>query len=125
MIGFLVSALLAATQAVASAAARSDTPATANTNSYQNFNVALFVELADMRRMAANPQWMAESWNLLSRYMKVDKVYLETYRDGQTTAEADVRKVKEFFTSKGIKTSGGMMCTSVGRPDDRLAGFCY
>ena len=57
--------------------------------------------------------------------MKVDKVWLETYRDGQPTAEADVRKVKEFFTSKGIKMSGGLMCTSPGRPGDRLAGFCY
>ena len=58
----------------------------ADTNSYQNFDVALFVELADMRRMASDPQWMEESWNLISHYLKVDKVWLETYRDGQQTA---------------------------------------
>jgi ribosomal protein L31E len=99
--------------------------AAADPNSYRNFDVALFVELRDMRRLATDPQYLAESWNVISRNMKVDKVWLETYRDNETTAEADVRKVKEFFASKGIKTSGGMMCTGVGRPGDHLAGFCY
>jgi hypothetical protein len=35
-----------------------------------------------------------------------------------------VRKVKAFFTGKGIKTSGGMMAY-VGRPGDGLTGFCF
>jgi len=109
----------------AALAAPGDGQAVAGPNSYRNFNVALFVELADMRRMASDPRWMAESWDLISRNLKVNKVWLETYRDGQQTAEADVLKVKAFFTSKGIKTSGGMMCTAVGRPGDHLAGFCY
>ena len=101
------------------------TASAADTNSYQNFDVAIFVELADMRHMASDPKWTEESWNLISHYLKVDKVWLETYRDGQLTPEADVRKVKEFFTSKGIKTSGGLMCTKPGRPGDRLTGFDY
>jgi hypothetical protein len=101
------------------------TATAADTNSYQNFDVAIFVELADMRHMASDPKWMEESWNVISHSIKVDKVWLETYRDGQITPEADVRKVKEFFTSKGIKTSGGLMCTKPGRPGDRLTGFCY
>ncbi len=101
------------------------TAAAADTNSYQNFDVAVFVELADMRHMASDTNWMAESWNLISHYLKVDKVWLETYRDGQLTPEADVRKVKDFFTSKGIKVSGGLMCTRPGRPGDRLTGFDY
>jgi hypothetical protein len=94
-------------------------------SSYRSFNVALFVELSDMRRMASNPKWMDESWTVVSRYLKVGKVWLETYRDTQTTAEADVRKVKEFFTGKGVRTSGGIMATGPGRPGDGLAGFCY
>src|SRR5271157_6044389 len=106
-------------------AAPVDGQATAGPDSYRNFNVALFVELADMRRMASDPRWMAESWDLVCRNLKVNKVWLETYRDGQQTAEADVLKVKAFFASKGIKTSGGMMCTAVGRPGDHLSGFCY
>jgi hypothetical protein len=105
--------------------AGAEAAAAAGAGSYQNFNVALFVELSDMRRMASNPQWMEESWNLITRCMKVGKVWLETYRDTQTTAEADVRKVKEFFSTKGVKISGGIMATGQGRPGDGLAGFCY
>ncbi len=116
---------LAALALVPAAAPGGEAQPAAGPASYQNFNVALFVELSDMRRMAADPRWMAESWDLVSRNLKVNKVWLETYRDGQTTAEADVLKVKAFFTSKGVKTSGGLMCTAPGRPGDRLSGFCY
>ena len=124
-IGLYAAAVLAAMPWALLAAAPAGAPAAASPKSYQNFDFALFVELADMRHMASDPQWMEESWNVISRSIKVDKVWLETYRDGQQTAEADVRKVKEFFTSKGIKTSGGLMCTKPGRPGDRLTGFCY
>jgi hypothetical protein len=106
-------------------AAPASTQAAATIKSYQNFDFAIFVELADMRHMAADPRWMEESWNVISRSIRVNKVWLETYRDGQQTPEADVRKVKEFFTSKGIETSGGLMCTKLGRPGDNLTGFCY
>ena len=124
-IGILGLAVLALARVPAFAATPAVAPAPTSNNSYQNFDFALFVELADMRRMAANPQWMEESWNVISHSLKVNKVWLETYRDGEQTAEADVRKVKEFFASKGIKTSGGLMCTKPGRPGDRLTGFCY
>jgi len=124
-IGILGLAVLALARVPAFAATPAAAPAPTSNNSYQNFDFALFVELADMRRMAANPQWMEESWNVISHSLKVNKVWLETYRDGEQTAEADVRKVKEFFASKGIKTSGGLMCTKPGRPGDRLTGFCY
>ena len=124
-IGVFALAALAAMPWARLTAAPAATQAAAITKSYQNFDFAIFVELADMRRMASDPQWMEESWNVISRSIRVNKVWLETYRDGQQTAEADVRKVKEFFTSKGIETSGGLMCTKLGRPGDNLTGFCY
>jgi hypothetical protein len=118
-------AALAAMPGARLTAAPAATQAAATIKSYQNFDFAIFVELADMRHMAADPRWMEESWNVISRSIRVNKVWLETYRDGQQTPEADVRKVKEFFTSKGIETSGGLMCTKPGRPGDNLTGFCY
>ena len=123
-IGFLGLAVLALARASAVAAAPADAPSAVDNNSYRNFDVALYVEIRDMRHMAADPQWMEESWNLISHSMKVDKVWLETYRAGEQTPEADVRKVKAFFAGKGIKTSGGMMAY-VGRPGDGLTGFCF
>ena len=121
-LGMLGLAALAGLSAMA--AAPTDAPALPDSNRYQNFDVALYVEIRDMRHMAADPQWMEESWNLISHSMKVNKVWLETFRAGEQTSEADVRKVKAFFAGKGIKTSGGMM-SYVGRPGDSLTGFCY
>jgi len=123
-LGLFGLAVLALARASALAAASAVAPIAADTNSYVNFDVALYVEIQDMRHMASNPQWMEESWNLISHSMKVEKVWLETYRAGEQTPEADVRKVKAFFAGKGIKTSGGMMAY-VGRPGDGLTGFCY
>ena len=105
-------------------AAPAEKQAAANGSGYRNFHVAVYCAIDDMRRMAADPQWMQESWDVISRSVKVDKVWLETYRAGSQTAEADVRKVKAFFTGKGVKTSGGMMMC-VGRPGDGITGFCY
>jgi hypothetical protein len=123
-LGLFGLAVLALARASALAAASAVAPIAADTNSYVNFDVALYVEIQDMRHMASNPQWMEESWNLISHSMKVEKVWLEIYRAGEQTPEADVRKVKAFFAGKGIKTSGGMMAY-VGRPGDGLTGFCY
>jgi hypothetical protein len=122
-VGFLGLAVLAIARATA-LATPVDALAAAGPNRYRNFDVALYVELRDMRHMAADAQWMEESWALISGLMKVDKVWLETYRAGEQTPEADVRKVKAFFAGKGIQTSGGMM-SYVGRPGDGLTGFCF
>jgi hypothetical protein len=123
-LAFLVAALLAATQTVALAAPGGGSPAETAANSYRNFHTALYCPVRDMRRLASDSGWAEESWNVLSRFAKVDNVWLETYRGNQQTPEADVRKVKEFFRSKGIKTSGGMM-PYVGQPGDRITGFCF
>jgi hypothetical protein len=97
----------------------------ADPHRYRNFDVALYCPIQDMRRMAADPAWMEESWNLINRSMRVDQVWLETFRGGETTPRADVLKVKAFFTAKGIKVSGGIMAYAGGRPGDGLTGFRY
>jgi hypothetical protein len=133
-IRFLVLALLTFVQATTFAAAPAETQVVANTNSYQNFDFALYCSIQDMRRLASDPQWAEESWNVLSHAIKIDKVWLETYRGGgrgepaggipPVLPEDQLRKVKAFFASKGVKISGGIMAY-VGKPNDRIAGFCY
>jgi len=91
---------------------------------YQNFNSAIYIPIQDMRRMAADPKFMQDSFDLIHASIKFNKVWLETYRDGQEIGEADIRKVKEFFESKGIQTSGGMMAY-LGVPGDRIRSFCW
>jgi len=82
---------------------------------YQNFNSAIYVPIDDMRRMAADPKFLQDSFDLIHASIKFNKVWLETYRTNQEIGEADVRKVKQFFESKGIQTSGGIMADLGGR----------
>jgi hypothetical protein len=92
---------------------------------YQNFNSAIYVAIDEMRRMAADPKFMQDSFDLIHSSIKFNKVWLETYRTNQEISEADVRKVKQFFDSKGIQTSGGMMADLGGPPGDGLRSFCW
>jgi hypothetical protein len=36
---------------------------------YQNFNSAIYIPIDDMRRMAANPKFMQESYDLIHSYI--------------------------------------------------------
>jgi len=124
-IRFSVLFLLILMQVAMFAAAQGKPQAPENISTYQNFNVAIFVQLSDMDHMIADPHWLEESWNIISHSIKVDKVYLETYVDGEQMSKENVLKIKNFFTSKGVKTSGGIMSTTNGQAGDRLAGFDY
>jgi hypothetical protein len=104
----------------AGAAARAAAP-----EHYQNFNSAIFIAIDEMRKMAADPNFMQDTFDLIHSSIKFNKVWLETYRTNQEIPEADVRKVKQFFESKGIKTSGGMMADMGGPPGDGLRSFCW
>ncbi|MGB7761029.1 MAG: hypothetical protein WBL61_14435 [Bryobacteraceae bacterium] len=91
---------------------------------YQNFNSAIYVAIDEMRQMAADPKFMQDSFDVLHAHIKFNKVWLETYRSDQEIGEADVRKVKQFFESKGIRTSGGIMAV-LGAPGDGIRSFCW
>jgi hypothetical protein len=124
-IRFSVLFLLILTQVGIFATAQGKPQAPANFPSYRNFNVEVFCCIEDEQHMIADPQWLEESWNLITRSIKINKVYVETYRDNVILPEADVKKLKNFFTSKGVKVSGGIMASVIGPPGDRLRGFCY
>ncbi len=86
---------------------------------YRNLNSAIYIPIDDMRRMAADPKFMQESFDVVHASIRFNKVWLETYRSDQEIGEADVRKVKRFFESKGIQTSGGIMAV-LGAPGDGI-----
>ena len=91
---------------------------------YRNFNVAIDCPIMDMRRMAADPKFLQDSFDVIHGSVKFNKVFLETYRGNQDLSEADLRKVKQFFESKGIKTSGAIMAY-LGAPGDGIRSFCW
>lgn len=48
---------------------------------YKNFKATVYVMVQDVNRMATVENWEKE-WTTYSKNLKLDKVYLETFRDG-------------------------------------------
>jgi len=74
--------------------------------------------------MASDPKFMQDSFDAIHGPIKFTTIWLETYRGNQEIGEADVRKVKQFFESKGIKASGAIMAY-LGAPGDGIRSFCW
>ena len=91
-------------------------------DSYKNFNVAIYTRVYEVQKMR-NLDWLEENFDLLSKYVKINKVYLETHRDMVIADRETILKAKDFFESRGIKTSGGI--TTVVSERDRFKSFCY
>ena len=93
-------------------------PATA----YENFKVAVYCRAQEVQKMA-DPKWLADSWDAISREVHVDKVYIETHRDRIIIDDATLEAVKAFFTARGVTVAGGITYT-VSEPN-RFETFSY
>ena len=89
--------------------------------SYRNFGVAVYCRVYDVQKMG-DLKWLEQSFTAIQRYLKVNKIYLETYRDMILADKESVQKIKAFFESKGVKTSGAIAPTSTER---QLQTLCY
>ena len=68
---------------------------------YENFKVAVYIPV-QITRSLADPQRLQSDWDRLNAQIKIDKVYLETYRDHQWADDATVEPIKKFFMDKGV-----------------------
>lgn len=89
---------------------------------YNNFNTAIYVTVRDMEQIAANPEFEKE-FAFIEKHLHLDKVYLETYRGQHLVDKDKVQKVKDFFSKKGIQTSGGI--TTDVSSNWQFLSFCY
>jgi hypothetical protein len=96
--------------------------ALAGGNNYKNFDVALYARVYETQQMK-DPAWLESRWEAASKYMKIDKIYLETHRDLVVVDQATLDQAKKFFQSKGVKTSGGITVTVNER--NQFETFCY
>jgi len=80
-------------------------------NQYQSFRVAVYIPAGVVERMK-DPQWLASTWEIISRQLKVDKVYIETYRSRHVIDEQLIEQVKRFFRDHGVEVAGGIAHTS-------------
>jgi hypothetical protein len=91
-------------------------------SAYVNFEVAIYCRAQEVRQME-DPKWLAENWESVSREVHVDKVYIETYRDGLLVDDATLQGVKNFFAARGITVAGGITYTLGG--SSRFETFSY
>ena len=91
-------------------------------NNYKNFDTALYSRVYETQQMK-DPKWLESHWAAVSKYMKVDKIYLETHRDTVVVDQATLDQAKKFFLSKGVKVAGGITATVNER--NQFETFCY
>jgi hypothetical protein len=89
---------------------------------YKNFEVSVYVMVFDVQKMK-DSQWLEAQWAKVTDGLKVDKVYLETYREEKWADQEAVSAAKKFFQSKGVKTAGGIATVEKGWPF--FVTLCY
>ena len=89
---------------------------------YQNFEVAIYTRVYEVLEMA-DLNWLRERFEVMSRSVKISKVYLETHRDLVVAPEDTLRAAMQFFAERGIRTSGGITITVNER--NRFETYCY
>lgn len=91
--------------------------------SYQNFNVAIYCP-ADVIKNITDFDDFDRRFKLVSDHVKIGRAYIECYRAMDWCEKEQILRVKEYFESKGIATSGGIM-TCGDCTDGGWISLCY
>lgn len=89
---------------------------------YHNFDAAIYARVYEVQKMA-NRQWLEERFDVMQKYIKVGKIYLETHRDMVIADQSTITQAKSFFHDRGVETSGGITITVNER--NRFQTYCY
>jgi hypothetical protein len=89
---------------------------------YQNFSTAIYIPVRVVETFR-DPHVLESDWATISRQLKVDKVYIESYRSLQVADEQLLEQVKKFFLDRGVKVAGGMAMSAGG--DGQFQSFSY
>ena len=126
---FLPILLLAATCLKLSAA---PVPISIPAPAHDQFRVAIYIPVSVVERMK-DPAWLRQSWDEISSQVKVDKIYIESYRSGVLADDALLEAVKAFFAAHGVEVAGGiafaaggdMAGSQSGAGDGQFVSFWY
>ncbi len=100
---------------------------------HDQFHVAVYIPVFVVQKMK-DAAYLQKSWDDLSSQVKVDRVYIETYRSGTIADDANLEQVKAFFASHHVETAGGIAYVGRGdtagadAPDDsggQFVSMCY
>lgn len=93
----------------------------ASGKNYKNFDVAVYATVRDVVHMN-DAGYLQDRWEALAKYVRYDKIYLETSRDLIIADQASLDAAKKFFTGKGLKVSAGITWTV---DEHNGVTFCY
>ena len=82
-------------------------PASQPAGHYKSFSVCLYCPQGTL-----NLQTLERNWANITSQIKIDKVYIETYRSRRTVPEETIEPLKKFFLDKGVRIAGGMTLAS-------------
>jgi hypothetical protein len=85
---------------------------------HEPFHVAVYIPVGVVQQMK-DPAYLKKSWDEISSQVKVDKVYIESYRSGVLADDALLESVKAFFKAQGVEVAGGIAYAMGGD----VAGF--
>ncbi len=100
---------------------------------HDQFRVAVYIPVGVVERMK-DPAFLQKSWDEISSQVKVDKVYIESYRSGVLADDALLETVKTFFTAHGVEVAGGIAYAAGGDTagftaseveSGQFISFCY
>jgi hypothetical protein len=95
---------------------------------HDSFKVAVYIPVQVVEKMK-DPAWLDQSWSEISSQVKVDKVYIESYRSGVIADDSLLESVKAFFTAHGVQVAGGIAYVGAGDSGEGEAGqfvsMCY
>jgi hypothetical protein len=67
--------------------------------------------------------WLKDRLNVISRYVKVRKIYLETHRDMVVVDESTLIQARDFLIDHGLQVSGGIAITV--DESNHYQTYCY
>ena len=100
---------------------------------HDQFRVAVYIPVGVVERMK-DPAFLEKSWDDIRSQVKVDKVYIESYRSGVIADDALLETVKSFFTARGVEVAGGIAYAAGGDTagftaneveSGQFISFCY
>ncbi|MBQ8569373.1 MAG: hypothetical protein IJ446_09185 [Oscillospiraceae bacterium] len=91
---------------------------------YRNFKLVVYFISHAVKHL--DEEALEKQIAFFNKYMRLDKVYIEPYRDGCFASEEQLRKCKEIFERNGIEAQGGIT-TSLPDPDKQCLFnvMCY
>ena len=96
--------------------AQSSTPAGSTLQpapAHPAFKVAVYIPVSVVEQMK-DPAYLENAWNAIDSQVRVDKVYIESYRSGVLADGALLETVKAFFKAHGVETAGGIAFAAGG-----------